>query len=967
MSKVDFLSIEKKWQEIWEQQHVYEADVDKKRKKFFATFPFPYMSGPVHVGTAYTLTRLDVICRFKRHLGYNVLLPFAWHWTGVTIAGVSERIKRRDPETIRILRDLDKVPEETILKFEDPIFMAKYYTEKNREAIKSLGVGIDWRREFHTTSDDRCYSKFVEWQYLKLREGGYIKRGEHPVVWCPRCKSVTGDHDRLVGEGVFPATFTLVKYRMRNEENKYIVAATFRPETVFGVTNIWINPNSKYVEAKVDGENWIISEKCAEKLKDQKKNVTILSEFNGEKLIGKVVVAPIVNREVPILPAYFVDPELATGVVYSVPAHAPYDYMALIDLKKNENEIKKFGIDVEMVRKIEPISIIKTERFGTNPSEKIVNEMKIYNQLDPKLEEATSIVYKEEFLHGYLLGNTGEFKDIPVKEAKVKVAELLKREKLGDEMLDLPSPVICRCGTRTHVKILTDQYLLKYSDKSWKEKAKACLSRMKIFPEEARVNFEWFIDWYDDWAFVRTFGLGTKLPWDEKYLIETLSDSTVYMAYYIISKFVNEGKVTYENLKPEFFDYVMLGRGNPEDVAKNVGLSKEFLESIKKEFDYWYPVDLRISGKDLIANHLTFYIFHHVAIFPEEKWPRGIAVNGFMRIRGQPMHKSKGIFISIREAVEKYGADVVRLSCVTSADGLEDPDWRDENINSISQLLNNIYEMVVAISEEKVTDEESKIDLWLSSKIVEHIKNATDYLNAIEIRKAAIEIFFNIRNTIKRYMRRRKDNLLTPTLRKAINAWIIMMSPFTPHISEELWKIMKNNSLVVKEPWPRKEDFISNEIVLFEEDYIDSLIEDVQNVRKVLKTKPSRILIFVASKSKKELTKIIAMNYLKGKKEKEIIQDIMATFRGKLTEEELKRIHTTVNKCIEKIRTLSGEKFLQLLNTINEEEVLNQAKDYIAKELDLREVNIVNEESEEAKSYPKARTSEPFRPSFILE
>ena len=113
------------------------------------------------------------------------------------------------------------------------------------------------------------FQKFIEWQYKNLKEKGYVTRGTHPVVWCPKDQSPTGDHDRQVGEGVTPEEYTLIKYEL--DDNTFLPAATFRPETIYGITNIWINPDSTYVEADVNGENWIISQEAAEKLKEQEK------------------------------------------------------------------------------------------------------------------------------------------------------------------------------------------------------------------------------------------------------------------------------------------------------------------------------------------------------------------------------------------------------------------------------------------------------------------------------------------------------------------------------------------------------------------------------------------------------------------------------------------------------------------------------------------------------------------------
>ncbi len=207
------------------------------------------------------------------------------------------------------------------------------------------------------------------------------------MVWCPKDQSPTGDHDRQIGEGVTPEEYTLIKYKL--DENTFLPAATFRPETIYGITNIWINPDATYVEAAVNGENWIISQEAAEKLKEQEKKVQVKRSFKGKELIGKIFENPITKEKFPILPGWFVDPKTATGVVYSVPAHAPYDWLALKDLQEKPEVLAEFGMDPQMVKQIKPVSIIKVEGFGEYPAVEIVQQMGIKDQHDPKADEAT--------------------------------------------------------------------------------------------------------------------------------------------------------------------------------------------------------------------------------------------------------------------------------------------------------------------------------------------------------------------------------------------------------------------------------------------------------------------------------------------------------------------------------------------------------------------------------------------------
>jgi len=129
--------------------------------------------------------------------------------------------------------------------------------------------------------------------------------------------------------------------------------------------------------------------------------------------------------------------------------------------------------------------------------------------------------------------------------------------------------------------------------------------------------------------------------------LESLSDSVIYMAYYTISKFVNNGTLKAEKLSQEFFDYIFLSKGDVNKVSTITGMTENIINEIKKEFEYFYPVDSRHSGRDLVPNHLTFFVLNHVAIFPESKWPKEIVVNGSVLMNGSKMSKSMGNIIPL--------------------------------------------------------------------------------------------------------------------------------------------------------------------------------------------------------------------------------------------------------------------------------------------------------------------------------
>ncbi|MEM7827935.1 MAG: class I tRNA ligase family protein, partial [Candidatus Aenigmatarchaeota archaeon] len=168
---VNLNEIEKKWQERWEREKIFEANPDK-RKKFFITAAYPYVQAPQHIGHARTYSVTDVYARFIRMQGFNVLFPMAWHITGTPILAISKRIGENDEKLIGIYRDLFKIPTDVIKTFTNPKKLINYFIEEIKEGMKSMGFSIDWRRQF--TTGDACYSKFIEWQFDKLHKNGLI-------------------------------------------------------------------------------------------------------------------------------------------------------------------------------------------------------------------------------------------------------------------------------------------------------------------------------------------------------------------------------------------------------------------------------------------------------------------------------------------------------------------------------------------------------------------------------------------------------------------------------------------------------------------------------------------------------------------------------------------------------------------------------------------------------------------------
>jgi leucyl-tRNA synthetase len=959
---VNWTEIDKKWQDEWTKAKLFEADPDPKRTKCFVTYPFPYMSGPLHVGNGFTAARVDVYARYMRMRGFNVLFPWAWHWTGKTVAGAAERIKNGDQEFIRPIREVDGVSEDDLKKFVDPVYMARYYTDVNRRAIKQFGVSVDWRREFHTTSLNPAYSKFVTWQYLRLREKGYVITGTHPVVWCPNDQSPTGDADRLEGEGVRPEEFILVKFKLGD---LILPCATFRPETIYGVTNLWVNPEGEYVEAKVNEESWIISKTAAQKLQNQLKKVTIIRSLKGAELVGKRCSDYIQNRQMPILPGSFVNTENATGLVYSVPAHAPFDWLALRDVQKNPTALEKFSIKSDELMQIKPISVISVEGYGEFPAIEIVDRMHIRDQNDPLAEEATKEIYKAEFHGGVLRDNCGPYSKQSVSVVKDGLVVDFKRKGIADVMYELPQRVVCRCTTQCVAKVLQDQWFLKYSDPQWKAQVQHAIDGMSFYPEEARAWFRGIIDWLQDWPCARRTGLGTLLPWSKDWIVETLSDSTVYMAYYMISKFVNAGLVKAEQLTPEIFDYIFYGVGKLEELCKTAKIERELLEEVRKEFLYWYPVDLRNSGKDLVGNHLSFCIFQHVALFEERFWPRAFGVNGFMVLEGKPIHKSQGNFIPLWSACEEQGADSVRCTVLLAAEGMDDPDWRADNVRDVRNRLESFLHLVDEVSA-RPNEKSSKghLEDWLMSKVIARARLVSESVEKLKTRTAAAAALYDLWNDLRWY-ERRVANPDSSTMREFVSSWIRLLAPFAPHMAEEAWRKLGETGFAATAEWP-KFDQVNADAKSYElESLIRQTLNDTQEIIATTKLTPKKVHYYTAAKWKWRVYNEALTRFSSRPETMDgLIRDMISAKAASV-----KDLPKFASKVIQQVRTMPTD--LRARRTeageVDERSLFAEAQPFFSKEL--KTVVEVHNEEDASLYDPKnrARMAEPYRPAIFLE
>jgi len=952
--------IEKKWQKKWNESQIFQAEPDK-REKFFITIPYPYLNGNLHAGHTRTFTIGDVAARHKRMLGYNVLYPMGFHVTGTPIVGLAELIANRDPQTMDVYERLHGIPGDILPTLDTPEKIVDYFKRESEKAMRNIGYSIDWRRKFTTT--DPTYKKFIEWQYIRLGEKGLIVKGSHPVKWCPNDNNPVEDHDILYGEEATIVEYTLIKFRYKD---LVLPCATLRPETTYGVTNLWVNPDVTYVKAKVtlDGneEFWVVSKEAFRKLTFTDRTVEYIEDVPAKFIIGIKLTNPVTGDEVIYLPASFVRPENGSGIVMSVPAHAPFDYLALRDLY--DVDLSEYGI-TEDLRKIKLISLIKVSEFGEFPAKEIVESMGITSQTDPKAEEATKIVYRREFHGGVLKELTGKYEGQAVSKIKDILTKDFISSNAGETFYEFSEPVVCRCGTPCVVNMVKGQWFLNYSNPEWKAKVYKCLDQMRIIPEEYRVEFENKIDWLKDKACARRKGLGTHLPFDKEWLIESLGDSTIYMSYYIIVRFIESGELKIENLTLSFFDYVLLGKGDLAAASADTGLSPELLEEIRRHFNYWYPVDLRSSGKDLVPNHLLFFLFHHVALFEEDKWPKALAVNGFVSLEGQKMSKSKGPILTMENAVSTYGADITRMYILSTAEQTQDADWQRTGIESARRQVDRLYSFAKTVIESgkraDLSTELKQIDRWILSRIQNYIRGTNAALYSIQTREAIQNSFFLLQNDVKWYQRRGGETLLYYVL----DNWVRLMAPFTPHLCEEIWESMGHKDPVSLAQYPLYNEDLIDESAELAEEMIKGTLEDVEEIVRVTKMTPQKVHLYTAPTWKAEAIRCACEMQLECSLEVgNLIKKLMANPDFKRFGKEIPKF---VQKIVLEFKSGGSDKYEILTGPdIDEQALLKESISFLEKEIGCP-VEVHSADSPAFDPEKKSRFAEPLRPAIYIE
>lgn len=824
--------IDVKWQKKWQEEGVFAPDAKEGAEKFYLTAAFPYPNSPQHIGHGRTYTTTDIYARYMRMRGRSVLFPMGFHVTGTPILAMAKRIGEKDEEILSIFEKVYGIPRKTSESLTDPRELVAYFSREIEAGMREMGYSIDWRRKFY--SYDTQFNRFIEWHFAKLEKAGHITKGEHPVPWCPVGQTAIGAHDT---KGDLDPQIEEVVAVLFPFAGGFLACSTYRPETIYGVTNIWANPSAIYVKAKnaKDGKYYYVSKDALPSLSMQLE-LKVERELPASELFALTAKNPLTGAALPVFPASFVDPAHGTGVVMSVPAHAPYDYLALRDA----------GLD----GKVKLVQVLKLEGFGDFPAKEIVERMGIRSQKDPKAEAATEEIYRKE-AHGGVMA-VGEFSGMKGVEAKEKVKAKMVKDGSALLLYEIQNgPIHSRFGGLVGVKIVRDQWFIDYGDEKWKAMARECLSQMSVLPEKTRHEYEYTIGWLKQKACTRSSGLGTRFPLDRSKMIEALSDSTIYMAFYTVAHIAM--KMEPEKLTEELFDYVFLGKGDAGSLPKEA-------KEMRKEFSYWYPLDSRHSATDLVHNHLTFFIFNHAAVFPREGWPKQIITNGFVLMDGKKMSKSMGNIIPIRAAVRQFGADAIRFVVVSGADLASDTDFNRPAVEGVLSRMRFMQEAAEKYAVKK-DGKHGAAGRWLLSRMHSRAAAAPAMYEAMQLRELSLELFYNTFNDLQWYLKREGK----PALREFFELWVPLFAPFMPHFAEEMWEALGKKHYVLDAQFasvaalPPADKKKIDPALEAAEGYLLRVREDIGAILKLIrKEKPAKVELFVACGWKRRLREIAA-------------------------------------------------------------------------------------------------------------
>lgn len=732
--KYDVSKTERKWQAYWQKHHTFTADEAHDKPKYYVLDMFPYPSGTgLHVGHLEGYTASDIIARYKRSCGYNVLHPMGWDAFGLPAEQFAIKTGTHPKTTT----------EHNIRSF--------------RETLQAMGFSYDWSREINTTDPE--YFRWTQWIFLRLYEMGLAYMSEVDVNWCEELKTVLANEevDEKISEGYTVVRRPLrqwvlkitayadrlladldevdwpenVKQMQRNWigrsegvdidfelpcHKRKLRVYTTRPDTLFGATYLVISPEHPLAEKLatatqlVEVKNYI----GQAKLKTELERTGLQKEKTGV-FTGSYAINPATGRPLPVWISDFVLTSYGTGAIMSVPAHDQRDW----------EFAKKFGLPI--------IEVIKSPH---NVEEKVFEE---------KGSRCVNSSNTEITIDG-----------LSFDEAFERMAAWLETKKLGERKVN-------------------------YKLRDW------IFSRQRYWGEPIPVKH------YEDGSLRPETNLPLELPDVEAYQPSATGESPLANITHWLFGSDEHGAFRREtNTMPQWAGscWYYLRFIDPENTLQLVDPEKE---------RYWMNVDLYIGGAEHAVLHLLYARFWHKVLFDigivSSKEPFKKLFNQGMILGedNEKMSKSRGNVIPADHVLERYGADAVRLYEMFLGPLEQVKPWNTNGIEGISRFLAKVWKLFFAEPESTaVSLSDDPMPEEVERRLHKAIKKVGEDTENLKFNTAISEMMVFVNELHKTGCRNRE----------AVETLLILLAPYAPHLSEELWENAGHHSSISLQPFP---------------------------------------------------------------------------------------------------------------------------------------------------------------------
>ena len=752
--KYNFNDLEPKWQKKWDNSNIYAVDEDKSREKYYVLEMFPYPSGNLHMGHVRNYSIGDVVARFKSMQGYNVLHPMGWDAFGLPAENAA--IKHGIPPAKWTWDNIGNM--------------------KNQ--LKLMGISYDWEREIATCH--RNYYKWTQWLFLQLFHNGLAYKKYAQVNWCPSCNTVLAN-EQVVDDGCERCGTQVIK---KNLDQWFFKITDYADRLLEDLEKLPGWPE----KVKIMQRNWIGRSEGAE--------VKFATDKGHE------------------LKVFTTRPDTLFGVTYMVlaPEHPLVEELARTS--DNEQKIKEF---------INKVSKVKAEDRTSDEGEKEGVFTGSF-AINPMNGEKIPIWIANYVLMGY---GTGAIMAVPAHD---------QRDFEFAKKYDLPIRiVISPTDENLKEEHMTEAYKGSGSMVNSGEfnglNVEDGIAKVSTYLEEAskgkkQVNYR-----LRDWLISRQRYWGAAIPivYCDKCGVVPIPDDQLPVILPEQVEFKPSGESPLND--PSFWKTDCPrcgseGRRETDTMDTFVCSSWYFLRYAspksdeyafeRDKVDYWMNVDQYIGGVEHAILHLMYARFftkvmYDLDLVSVEEPFQNLLTQGMVLKDGGKMSKSKGNVVSPEEIISKYGADTARLFILFAAPPERDLEWSDQGVEGCFRFLNRIWRLVYAYNNYLVNVTASpriqnKADKDLYFALNVSIKKVTDDINERFNFNTAISAIMELVNSIYHY----KDNVEftdqnLPLVKDTLHKLTLVLSPFAPHITEELWQVLGNHGSVHAQKWPAYE------------------------------------------------------------------------------------------------------------------------------------------------------------------